>query len=266
MLSNSTQPVSLITGASSGIGTELARVFAAHGHFVALTDLREAQLNAVADAIAAGGYLRPHVIVADLGTADGPARVAEALRADGLEPAIVVNNAGFGLLGEAAELDRAEQLAMIDLNVRALTDLSLRWIDSIIRHRGGILNTASITAFVPGPGMAVYHATKAYVLAFTEALHQELKADGVRVCALCPGPGETAFLSRAGVPHDYFPAFLARGARRVALDGYDGLMSGRRLVVPGKPNRIFTLLPRFLPRAVILSMIERRWRAASRRM
>jgi short-subunit dehydrogenase len=114
--------------------------------------------------------------------------------------------------------------------------------------------------------MAVYHATKAYVLAFTEALHQELEADGVRVTALCPGPVETAFLSRAGVPHDYFPAFLARGARRVARDGYDGFMSGRRLVVPGKPNRIFTLLPRLLPRAVILSMVERRWRAASRRM
>ena len=263
---SSLQPVSLITGASSGIGTELAHIFAAHGHHVAVTDFREARLTAVADAIAAQGYLRPHAIVADLGATDGPARLAEALRAHGLEPAVVVNNAGFGLAGPAAKLDRAEQLAMIDLNVRALTDLSLRWVDGVIRHRGGVLNIASITAFVPGPGMAVYHATKAYVLAFTEALHQELETDGVRVCALCPGPVETAFLSRAGVPHDYFPAVLARGARRVALEGYNGFMSGRRLVVPGKPNRIFTLLPRFLPRALTLGMVERRWRTANRRM
>ncbi len=117
----------------------------------------------------------------------------------------MVNNAGFGLLGEAAELDRARQLAMIDLNIRALTDLSLRWLDSIKRHRGGILNVASIAGFLPGPGMAVYHATKAYVLSFTEALHEELKADGVRVCALCPGPVETEFFERAGLPDELFP-------------------------------------------------------------
>ena len=119
----------------------------------------------------------------------------------------MVNNAGFGLLGEAAELDRAQQLAMIDLNIRALTDLSLRWLESITRHRGGILNVASIAGFLPGPGMAVYHASKAYVVSFSEALHEELKADGVRVCALCPGPVATEFFDRAGLPHDYFPGY-----------------------------------------------------------
>ena len=102
---------------------------------------------------------------------------------------IVVNNAGFGLHGPAAELDRAEQLAMLDLNVRALTDLSLRWIDGIVKHKGGILNVASVAGFLPGPGMAVYYASKSYVLSFTEALARELEPKGVRVTALCPGPG-----------------------------------------------------------------------------
>src|SRR5450830_1463190 len=247
------QPVCLITGASAGIGTALARVFAGAGHALVLTARREAQLKALADEIAA-----------DLALPDGPARLAEALRAAGLEPSIVVNNAGFGLLGEAADLDRAQQLAIIDLNIRALTDLSLRWLESITRHRGGILNVASIAAFLPGPGMAVYHASKAYVVSFSEALHEELKADGVRVCTLCPGPVGTEFFDRAGVPHNYFPAFLSRSAERVAREGYAGFMDGHRVVVPGKPNRIMTLLPRLLPRALMLAMTTWRWNRANR--
>ncbi len=177
----------------------------------------------------------------------------------------MVNNAGFGLMGEAADLDRGRQLAMIDLNMRALTELSLRWLDSIKRQRGGILNVASVAGFLPGPGMAVYHATKAYVLSFTEALHAELAPDGVRVCALCPGPVETAFFDEAGLPHDYFPAYMNRSAERVAREGYQGFMGGHRVVVPGKPNRIMTLLPRLLPRALMLWMMESRWQRAQRR-
>ena len=181
------QPVCLITGASAGIGAALARVFARNGHALALTARREAQLSALADEIAASGHARPHVIAADLGQPDGAVRLTEALRAAGLEPSIVVNNAGFGMLGDAADLDRDQQLAIVDLNIRAMTDLSLRWLEPIKRHRGGILNVASIASFVPGPGMAVYHASKAFVLSFTEAMHEELKEDGVKVCALCPG-------------------------------------------------------------------------------
>ena len=112
----------------------------------------------------------------------------EALAARGLEPQYVVNNAGFGLVGHAAERDRDELLGMIDLNVRALTDLSLAFVDSLVRHRGGILNVASVAGFLPGPGSAVYYASKAYVLSFSEALHRELRPQGVRVTALCPGP------------------------------------------------------------------------------
>ncbi len=255
------QPVCLITGASAGIGAALARVFAQHGHALVLTARREVQLAALADEIAAAGRARPQVIAVDLGQPDGPARLADALRAAGLEPSIVVNNAGFGLLGEAADLDPAQQLAMIDLNIRALTDLSLRWLESVTRHRGGILNVASIAGFLPGPGMAVYHASKAYVVSFTEALHEELKGDGVRVCALCPGPVDTEFNARAGMPDDYLPGFLNRSAERVARDGYQGFMDGHRVVVPGKPNRIVTLLPRLLPRGLVLAMTawRRKW-------
>jgi len=140
-----------------------------------------------------------------------------------------------------------------------VTDLSLRFIASVKRHKGGILNVASITAFVPGPGMAVYHATKSYVLSFTEALHYELAADGVRVCALCPGPVPTEFFSLAGIPLDYIPRFLVRSASRVAQDGYEGLTGKQSVVVPGKPNRIFTLLPKLLPRAWVLAFMQRRW-------
>ena len=251
-------PVCLITGASAGIGAALARVFAQYGHALVLTARREAQLASLADEIATGGQPRPHIFAVDLGATDGPARLAEALYTAGLEPAIVVNNAGFGLFGDAADLDRAQQLAMIDLNIRALTDLSLRWLESITRHRGGILNVASIAGFLPGPGMAVYHASKAYVLSFTEAMHEELKAGGVRVCALCPGPVETEFNERAGLPDGYFPGYLSRSAERVARDGYQGFMDGHRVVVPGKPNRIMTLAPRLLPRGLMLAMTN--WR------
>ena len=247
------QPVCLITGASAGIGMALAHVFAKHGHALVLTARREAELQALADEIATAGFARPHVITADLGAPEGPGLLAGALLAASLEPSIVVNNAGFGLLGEVADLDRNRQLAMIDLNIRALTDLSLRWLEPITRHRGGILNVASVAGFFPGPGMAIYNASKAYVISFTEALHEELKADGVRVCALCPGPVETEFFERAGIPDDYFPNFLNRSAERVARDGYNGFMAGHRMVVPGKPNRMATLLPRLFSRGLILA-------------
>ncbi|MCW5691995.1 MAG: SDR family NAD(P)-dependent oxidoreductase [Pseudolabrys sp.] len=259
------EPVCLITGASAGIGAELARVFATHGHRVALTARREDELNAVADSIAARGAPRPLVIAADLGSADGIEQLARALAAAGVEPATLVNNAGFGLVGDAARIDRDEQLRLVDLNNRALTDLTLRFIDSVTRHKGGILNVASIAAFLPGPGMAVYHASKAYVLSLSEALHEELKEDGVRACALCPGPSPTTgFFSRAGLPADCFPAGLMRDAVSIARAGYDGFMGGHRVVVPGKPSRIVTLLPRLLPRAVIRGLGGWRWRRKRR--
>ena len=249
------KPVTLITGASAGIGAALAHEFARHGHEIAVTARREDQLSALADEIAASGKSRPHVIPVDLARSDSPARIAHELLARGLEPGVIVNNAGFGLYGNALELDRSEQLAMIDLNVRTLTDLSLRWLDSLARHRGGVLNVASVAAFMPGPGMAVYYATKAFVLSFSEALHEELKPTGVRVTALCPGPVPTEFQSRAGL-RNTGPRILARSAERVAREGYEGFVRGERMVIPGFGNKVATWLPRLLPRAAMLRVIR----------
>jgi short-subunit dehydrogenase len=250
--------VTLITGASAGIGVALAHVFAAHGHELVLIARREQRLAALADEIAAKGHPRPVVLPLDLAAAGVADRVGEALAARGLEPEIVVNNAGFGLVGEAATLDLAEQLAMIDVNVRALTDLSLAFVNSLERHRGGILNVASVAAFMPGPGMAVYYATKAYVLSFSEALHCELAARGIRVTVLCPGPVPTEFQARAGIAGDSYPSLLTESAQAVAEQGYRAFKEGRRVVVPGFANKLVTALAPLLPRGLVLAALQRR--------
>lgn len=253
MTGTARRPVTLITGASSGIGRTLAHVFAAHGHELALVARRESELIALADEITAKGHPRAAVIVADLALPDAAGRLEEALAARNLEPETVVNNAGFGLLGSAANLDRAEQLAMIDVNVRVLTELSLAWTNTLKRHRGGILNVASVAGFLPGPGMAVYYATKAYVVSFSEALHQELAPKGVRVTALCPGPVRTGFQERAGIPDRQLNPLLTLSAEAVAEQGYRGFQAGRRVVVPGLANQAVTYLARIAPRGLILA-------------
>jgi len=249
------KPVTLITGASSGIGAELARVFAAHGHELVLVARREDRLNALAGEIAASGRPRPSVLAADLGGRSAVASLAAELASRGLEPEIVVNNAGFGLMGAAAELDRGAQLDMIDLNVRALTELSLAFLDSLARRRGGILNVASTAAFLPGPGMAVYFASKAYVLSFTEALHSELSGRGIKVAALCPGPVPTEFQARAKLRLDRSQHWLELQAERVAQIGYRGFMRGERVVVAGAGNKFVVLLLRLIPKALLLKIV-----------
>jgi short-subunit dehydrogenase len=249
------KPVTVVTGASSGIGAELARVFARNGHEVALVARREKEMVLIANEIAVSAKYKPHVITVDLQRSDAPARIAHELLGRGLEPSIVVNNAGFGLHGNAVELERAEQLAMIDLNIRALTDLSLRWMDGIVRHKGGILNVASVAGFLPGPGMAVYYASKAYVLSFTEALSREVKPLGVKVTVLCPGPVKTEFQLRAGVEPSPPPRLLGRTAQQVAEAGYQGFMAGKRLVIPGIGNKIVSVLARVAPRGLVLNAI-----------
>jgi len=250
------KPIVLITGASSGIGAALAKVFAAHGHELALVARRGDRLEALADEIAATGRPRPTVFTADLERRDGASAIAAELSSRGLEPAFVVNNAGFGLRGEAATLSRDEQLAMIDLNVRALTELSLMFVDSVARHRGGILNVASLAAFLPGPGMAVYYASKAYVLSFSEALHRELSGSGVRVTALCPGPVPTEFQSRAGLSLPAAARMLELSAERVAQIGYDAFMAGQRVVIAGIGNRLAVSFMRLVPHALLLRLVD----------
>ncbi len=250
------RPITLITGASAGIGIELARVFASHGHELVLVARREQALTALADEIAAAGRPRPIVLPADLTQRPTPrSEIAQALEERALEPAYVVNNAGFGLVGAAAALDAEEQLSMIDLNVRTLTDLSLRWVDSLERHQGGILNVASVAAFLPGPHMAVYYATKAY-----RALVQRGAASGAEAARRArhhpvPRPGA-----------DRIP-----GARRRVLPLHPaapGPFRGRRWrsrVIapcrraggwwcPASPTRSCTVLTRLAPRGLVLAM------------
>lgn len=249
--------ISLVTGASSGIGAELARVFAAHDHRVALVARRADALQALANEIAAAGRPAPLVIRCDLSEPGAGELIAEALRSENAGVEFLVNNAGYGLVGRAVELDRGQQLAMIDLNVRTLTDLTLRFAPDVIRHRGGILNVASIAGFMPGPGMATYYATKAFVLSFTEALHAELDSQGVRVCALCPGPVPSGFQNRAGMRPQMQRTPIDVPADKVALAGYRGLMAGRRLVLPGFAVSLLPTWVRLTPRAWVLAAMRK---------
>jgi short-subunit dehydrogenase len=251
-----TERVTLITGASAGIGTELARVFAANGHRVALVARRADRLTALAGEIAAGGGAAPIVIPCDLEQPDAGDRIAATLAAEGVEVEYVVNNAGFGLFGKAIELSRAEQLGMIAVNIRAVTDLSLRFSDHLIRHRGGILNVGSIAGFLPGPGMAVYYASKAYVLSLTEALRAELAPRGVRVTVLCPGPVPSEFQARAGFEPGFDSAILNISPSDVAKAGYRGLMANKRAVLPGLGIKIVPFLLRLFPRGFILAAVS----------
>jgi short-subunit dehydrogenase len=252
-----TELVTLITGASAGIGTELARIFAAKGHRVVLVARRADRLTKLADEIVASGAAAPIVIRCDLEQPDAGDKIAAALAAEGAEVEYVVNNAGFGLFGNAIEIDRAEQLGMIAVNIRAMTDLSLRFSDHLIRHRGGILNVGSIAGFLPGPGMAVYYASKAYVLSFSEALRGELAPRGVRVTTLCPGPVPSEFQVRAGFEPGFDSAILNVSAADVAKAGYRGLMANKRAVLPGFGIKIVPLLLRLFPRGFILWAVGR---------
>jgi short-subunit dehydrogenase len=252
-----TERVTLITGASSGIGTELARVFAANGHRLALTARRADRLETLAGEIVASGGAVPIIIPCDLEQPDAGDKIAAALTAAGVEVEFVVNNAGFGKFGHAIKIDLSEQLGMVAVNIRAMTDLSLRFSDSLIRHRGGILNIGSIAGFMPGPGMAVYYASKAYVLSFTEALRGELGPLGVRVTALCPGPVPSEFQSRAGFKPGFDSVILNVSAANVALAGYRGLMANKRAVMPGLGIKIVPVLLRLFPRGFVLAAVAK---------
>ena len=249
--------MTLITGASAGIGTELARVFASNGHRVVLVARRADRLAALAGEIAAAGGAAPIVIPCDLEQPDAGEKIAAALAAQGVEVEYLVNNAGYGLFGNAVERDRAEQLGIIAVNIRALTDLSLRFADQLIGNRGGILNVGSIAGFLPGPGMAVYYASKAYVLSFSEGLRAELAPRGVRVTTLCPGPVPSEFQARAGFLPGFDSKILNVSPSDVAKAGYRGLMANKRLVLPGLGIKIVPFLLRLFPRGFVLMAVAR---------
>lgn len=238
--------VTLVTGASSGIGELLAREAARRGHALALTARRGDRLQALAEEL--GGA---EVIVADLADPAAPAGIAAALAAHGLSVDVLINNAGLGQRGPVARIPLERQLAQVDVNVRALTELTVRLLPAMIaRRRGGILNVASTAAFQPGPNMAVYYATKAYVLSFSEALHEELRPHGIKVSALCPGPTYSEFAERADMDRSELFKRFAGDAAKVARDGLDGLERNRAVNISGALNAVMATATRFGPRAV----------------
>ncbi|MGZ8283565.1 MAG: SDR family NAD(P)-dependent oxidoreductase [Allosphingosinicella sp.] len=245
------RPVTLITGASAGLGAEFARQCAARGEDLVLVARRRDRLDALNAAI--GG--RAHVLVADLSLPDAAVGLVNAVEAEGLAIATLINNAGFGLAGRFAQLPLERQREMIDLNIRTLTELCRLVLPAMLERRAGaILNIASTAAFQPGPNMAVYYATKAFVLSFTEALHHELKATGVRVSALCPGPTATEFGEVAGVNSPMLSRFTAP-APGVVRAGLRGLDRNKAVVVPGLANKASSQASRLLPRAAMRRII-----------
>lgn len=251
--------VTLITGASGGIGAGLARVFARNGHDLALVARSRDKLEALADEIGASGRPRPLVLANDVAEHGAVSEIAAALDATRARPDILVNNVGFGLAGPVAGLDPAEQLAIVELNVRTLVEMTLRFLPSIRSARGKILNVASVAAYFPGgPGMAAYYASKSFVLSFSLALSEELRSQGVTVSALCPGYTKTGFQIRAGfdpnIDHARFPRSTAM---EVAEAGYAGLIAGRREIVPGSLNKLCIGLLPFVPKSITLAVISR---------
>lgn len=262
MLSKSPRHVAVITGASGGIGANLARVMAKGGHDLALVARSADALNQLADEIEATGRLRPLVFPFDLSRTGAADELLGALRQAQAVTEILVNNAGYGLNGWVAELDRAGQVGILDLNIRALTDLTLVLLPDILCLRGGILNVASTAAFLPGPGMAVYYASKAYVLSFSQALGTELKGQGVSVTALCPGPVITGFQARAKLDANLLKVYKAMSSLDVAEAGYRGYKAGKRVVVPGLMNKLTVWAAPFMPKMIALPLVK--WLQAKR--
>ena len=243
------RPVALVTGASSGIGLELARVAAARGHDVVLVARGRDALRALAEELARVHDARAHVVPVDLSTPEGPDAVVAAAADLGLEIDVLVNNAGFGLYGDFLDTDLGVERDMIAVNVAAPTILAKRLAGQMARRgRGRILNVASTAAFQPGPRMAVYYATKAYVLSFSLALSIELEGTGVTVTCLAPGPVRTPFRERARVSRSrLFSGERGGEPADVARAGWTALERGRRLAIPGVWNRLGSVAARVVP-------------------
>ena len=239
--------VALVTGASAGLGVEFARQLSNRGHRLVLAARRKDRLEALAKEL---GNAR--AVTIDLSKATASAKLMADLEANGEVVDLLVNNAGFGLIGRFAELDAKRLRQMIDLNVGVLTDLCRAATPGMIeRKSGGIINVASTAAFQPGPKMAVYFATKAFVLSFTEALHEELKPHGVKVSCLCPGPTRTEFGEVAGFNGNGMFDHVAMNSPEVVEAGLAGLDKNHAVVVPGWMNKVTAASTRFAPRPVV---------------
>jgi short-subunit dehydrogenase len=248
----------LVTGASGGIGVDLAQCFAQDGYDLILVARSEAALKGVADTLARTYQITATPIVADLAQHGSGRKLAEDIASRNLSVDVVVNNAGYGIAGAFAGSDEAAQLGMIDLNVRALVELThIYWPAMIANKRGGVLNVASTAAFQPGPLMAIYYATKAFVLSFSEALWKEAEGTGVLVSCLCPGPTVSNFRERAGTGATKLSRVgTPMSSAAVAEEGYGGFQRNQRVVVTGGRNKMLANLAPLMPRRTLLSMVH----------
>jgi short-subunit dehydrogenase len=248
----------LVTGASMGIGVDLAECFARDGYDLILTARSEAALKDVAAKLAEKHKVKTVPIALDLGVAGAGRKLAEEIRARALSVDVLVNNAGYGTAGAFNGSDEANQLGMIDLNVRALVELThIYWPAMLANRRGGVLNVASTAAFQPGPLMAVYYASKAFVLSFSEALWKEADKTGVHVSCLCPGPTTSNFRARAGTGKTRLSRVgTPMSSASVARMGYRAFQKNQRVLITGMRNRVMARAVPYLPRATILSMVH----------
>lgn len=255
----SPEATALVTGASAGIGAELARSLARRGHGLTLVARREEKLNELAEELRSDD-LRVEVIAADLSDPAERDRLQAEIGTLGLRVDILINNAGYGTGGRFHKADRDGELGMVRLNIEALVDLQSRFMAPMVeRDSGAILNVASVGAFQPVPKMAVYAATKSFVLSFTEAVRAEVSGRNVTVSALCPGITESEFVEVAGMESekDRIPGFMVMTSAEVAEEGIEGLEKGKGVIVTGKLNTVSTLLGRHTPRSVLLPIVKR---------
>jgi hypothetical protein len=247
----------LVTGASMGIGVNLAECFAADGYDVILTARTEPALRTLADRLAKEHRVTATPIAADLGSPGGGRQLAAEVERRGLGVDVLINNAGFGIAGAFAGSKQDDQLGMIDLNDRALVELThVYWPGMLAKRRGGLLNVASTAAFQPGPLMAVYYASKAFVLSFSEALWREAQGTGVHVSCLCPGPTASNFRARAGTGATRLSNRAVMSSQSVARLGYDAFQRNDRVVVTGFSNALTARLVPFLPRRAVLNLVH----------
>ena len=252
-----TKLTALVTGASGGIGEELARLFAADGHSLVLVARSRDKLARLANELGQKHGVAARVLAADLARPEAPREIFEELEGAGVTVDALVNNAGFGSYGLFAETDPKAELELLQVNVVALTHLSKLFLPGMLaRRRGYVMNVASTAAFQPGPLMAVYYASKAYVLSLSEALSNECEGTGVRVSALCPGPTETGFVAAAGMGDSKLFDRAVMDARAVAEAGYRGLLAGKAVVIPGLRNSLLARTVGFFPRGLVTRVVR----------
>ena len=252
-------PAALVTGASTGLGREFARICARDGYDLFLVARSRPRLEALSAEIEATFKRRTVVIAQDLATPDAGQIVFDTVQNSGMPLEILINNAGFGLVGRCWELDANKQIEMLHVNVLALTELTRLFLPGFIAQRKGrIMNIASTAAFQPGPLMAVYFATKAYVVSFSEAVHNEAREFGVSVTCVCPGPTKTEFADRAGMGNSrLFKSGRTMDARDVAEQGYSAMKSGKALLIPGRMNAAMAFMARMAPLQLTASVARR---------